>query len=125
MDSRFTDRELDVMAVLWEEGSATARTVHERLTDDLAYTTVLTVLRTMVDKGLVRRETEGRAHRFFPNVAREDANESALERIISKIHGGSTDQFVAHLVAEGNVDEEQLDWLKSQLRKRFEGRDDG
>lgn len=125
MDPRFTDRELDVMAVLWKEGSATARTVHERLTDDLAYTTVLTVLRTMVDKGLVRRESEGRAHRFFPDVAREDANESALERIISKIHGGSTDQFVAHLVAEGSVDEEQLDWLKSQLRERFEGEEDG
>ncbi len=124
MDPRFTDRELDVMAVLWEEGSATARTVHERLTDDLAYTTVLNVLRTMVEKGLVRREEEGRAHRFFPNVPREDASESALERMIAKIHGGSTERFIAHLVADGDVDEEELEWLKSQLRDRFEGRKD-
>ena len=49
----FTDRELDVMAVLWERGSATVAEVRERLPDDLAYTTVLTVLRTLEEKGHV------------------------------------------------------------------------
>src|SRR5207245_223598 len=50
----FTDRELDVMSVLWDAGSATVAQVRERLSDDLAYTTVLTVLRTLEQKGYVR-----------------------------------------------------------------------
>src|SRR5438309_1515448 len=49
----FTDRELDVMSVLWDAGSATVAEVRERLSDDLAYTTVLTVLRTLEQKGYV------------------------------------------------------------------------
>lgn len=124
MDPRFTDRELDVMAVLWREDSATARTVHEQLDDDLAYTTVLNVLRTMADKGLVRREEEGRAHRFFPAVPREEASESALERVIAKMHGGSTDRFLAHLVSDAEINEEQLERLREELRRRF-GRGEG
>ena len=49
----FTDRELDIMAVLWDRGSATVAEVRERLPDDLAYTTVLSVLRTLEEKGHV------------------------------------------------------------------------
>src|SRR5262245_49833892 len=64
----FTDRELDVMAVLWERGSGTVAEVRERLPDELAYTTVLTILRILQEKGYVRHEGEGRAHRFYPLV---------------------------------------------------------
>ena len=55
MEISFTERELDVMGVLWEEGSATVAEVRERLADDLAYTTVLTVLRTLEEKGYAGR----------------------------------------------------------------------
>ena len=54
----FTDRELDVMAVLWERGSATVAEVRERIPDELAYTTVLTVLRTLEEKGHVGHRGE-------------------------------------------------------------------
>src|SRR5690606_2255313 len=60
------DRELDLMEVLWERGSATAAEVRAALKDDLAYNTVLTILRRMEDKGYLRHEEEGRAHRYFP-----------------------------------------------------------
>ena len=57
----FTDRELDVMAVLWERGPSTVAEVREHLEDRLAYTTVLTVLRTLEAKGFVSHEEEGDA----------------------------------------------------------------
>ena len=50
MDVSFTDRELDVMAVLWRNGSGTVAEVRDALDDSFAYTTVLTVLRTLEEK---------------------------------------------------------------------------
>ncbi len=56
MEIVFTERELDVMAIVWDRGGATVAEVRERLKDELAYTTVLTVLRTLEEKGYVRHE---------------------------------------------------------------------
>ena len=80
MEIAFTDRELDVMAVLWDLGSGTVAEVQERLVDDLAYTTVLTILRTLEEKGRVRHEEEGRAYRYYALVGREEAGANAVRR---------------------------------------------
>src|SRR5439155_2390385 len=69
------------MSVLWNLGSATVAEVRERLPDDLAYTTVLTVLRTLEQKGHVAHTGEGRAHRYRPLVKRAAAGRSALRRL--------------------------------------------
>src|SRR5437660_3569607 len=85
----FTDRELDVMSVLWDAGSATVAEVRERLSDDLAYTTVLTVLRTLEQKWYVDHTGEGRAHRYRPLVKRAAAGRSAVRRLAEKEIDGS------------------------------------
>ena len=72
------DRELDVMAVLWEVGDGTVAEVREKLPADLAYTTVLTILRKLEAKGLVRHKVEGKAHRYYPRVAQKNARRSVL-----------------------------------------------
>ena len=69
----FTGRELDVMAVLWEQGASTVADVRARLEDSLAYTTVLTVLRTLEAKGHVTHESDGKAHHYSALVARDAA----------------------------------------------------
>ena len=66
MAPTLTEREMDVMAVLWEQGSATVNEVNERLEDELAYTTVLTILRILEEKGLVGHDKEGRATGIVP-----------------------------------------------------------
>ena len=81
----FTERELDVMAVLWELGSATVPEVKARLRDDLAYTTVQTVLRTLVTKGYVTHDEDGRFHRYRPLVEREEAGRSGLRRLVETV----------------------------------------
>ena len=63
MDVQFTDREIDVMEVLWERGPSLVAEVRAALRDELAYTTVLTILRTLEAKGYVGRSPEGRGHR--------------------------------------------------------------
>ena len=68
MAVNFTERELDIMAVLWERGPSTVAGVHEHLTDDIAYKTVLTMLRVLEQKGHIAHKEEGRAHRFHAVV---------------------------------------------------------
>src|SRR5829696_4935303 len=94
----FTDRELDVMNVLWERGPATVAEVRAELPDDLAYTTVLTVLRTLEEKGYVSHAEEGKAHRYTPLVERQAAGRSALTRMVEKLFRGSPELLLTHLV---------------------------
>src|SRR6185503_4780780 len=76
------DRELDVMGVLWDLGSGTVAEVRDRLPADLAYTTVLTILRNLEAKDFVSHSAEGKAHRYFPRVARRAARRTALTKLV-------------------------------------------
>ena len=115
----FTARELDVMAVLWERGSGTVAEVRACLADDLAYTTVLTILRIMEGKGLVRREGEGRAHRYYPLVERQVAGKSALGRLVDKIFGGSPELLITQMVSERGLSEAELKRLRKLLDQQL------
>lgn len=120
MEISFTDRELDVMAVLWDRGSATVAEVRAALEDDLAYTTVLTVLRILEDKGYVRHEEEGRAHRYFPRVEREAAGDSALRRLLGKMFRGSPELLLTQLVSDRRLGEAEIRRMRALLDQRLE-----
>jgi predicted transcriptional regulator len=115
----FTDRELDVMAVLWDHGPSTVAEVREHLEDPLAYTTVLTVLRTLETKGFVSHEEEGKAHRYTPLVARDRAGKTALGQVLGKIFGGSREMLLANLVKERGIDAAELKRLRKILDARL------
>jgi predicted transcriptional regulator len=110
------DRELDVMAVLWELGSGTVSEVRERLPAELAYTTVLTILRNLEAKGFLRHASEGKAHRYFPSVARRTARQSAVSRLIDKLFHGSPEQLLAQLVEDRALTSEDLRRIRQRMR---------
>ena len=99
----FTDRELDIMGVLWEHGPATVAEVRERLTDSLAYTTVLTILRILEEKGYLGHKEEGRAHRYHVLVERKAAGSSALRRITNKLFRGSPELLLTERHARATL----------------------
>lgn len=114
------DRELDVMGVLWTLGSGTVAEVRGRLRErqppaDLAYTTVLTILRNLERKGLVAHEVEGQAHRYVPRVARAAARRSALARLVDKLFHGAPEQLLVHLVEERALSADDLRRLRDQI----------
>jgi len=115
----FTDRELDVMSVLWDVGPATVAEVRERITDDLAYTTVLTILRTLEQKGYVSHTEDGRAHRYKPLVKREVAGRTALRRLVDKVFDGSPELLLTQLVSDKNLSDEELRRLRKLLAERL------
>jgi len=115
----FTDRELDVMSVLWDVGPATVAEVRERIADDLAYTTVLTILRTLEQKGYVSHTEDGRAHRYKPLVKREVAGRTALRRLVDKVFDGSPELLLTQLVSDKNLSDEELRRLRKLLADRL------
>lgn len=115
-----TAREMDVMSVLWDLGSATVAEVSDQLDDDLAYTTVLTVLRILESKGLVGHEREGRAHRYHPLLERREAGRSVLDRLREKVYSGSTEMLVANLVSDERLSAQTIRRLRKLLDERLE-----
>lgn len=119
-DYHFPPRELAVMSVLWRLGSASVADVREHLDEDLAYTSVLSALQTLEDKGYVRHEPEGRAYRYFPTVAADKAGKSAIGRIRDAIFQGSSERMFAQLVSDRKLSREELERMHALLAERLE-----
>jgi BlaI family transcriptional regulator, penicillinase repressor len=119
MEIAFTDRELDVMTVLWERGSATVAEVREALADELAYTTVLTMLRILEEKGYVGHSDEGKAYRYHPLVDRDTAEKSAVRRLVRRVFQGSTELLLTQLVSDRNLSTEEVKRLRELLDQRL------
>jgi predicted transcriptional regulator len=116
----FTPRELDVMSILWRSGSGTVSEVREELGEDLAYTSVLSALQTLEEKRFVRHEAEGRAYRYFPTVAPENAGRSAMARIRDAVFQGSAERMFAQFVSDGKLGREELERMRRLLAQRLE-----
>jgi predicted transcriptional regulator len=110
-----TDREADVMQVLWDHGASVVNEVKEKLHDELAYTTVLTILRTLEQKGYVKHEEEGRVHRYFAAVKETAARKSALRHLTGKLFKGSSELLFTHLVADQKLSTDQIKRMRELL----------
>jgi predicted transcriptional regulator len=118
-DIYFPPRELAVMSVLWRLGSATVTDVRTALEEDLAYTSVLSALQTLEEKGYVRHEPEGRAYRYFATVAADRAGKSALARIRDAIFQGSAERMFAQMVSDKRLGRKQLEEMRQLLADRL------
>ena len=115
-DLRLTQRELDIMSVLWELGEATATEVRERVDPSLAYTSISTMIRMLEMKGYVsHRRGEGKTHVYFPMIDQETAGESMLDRVLEKLYGGSPVKLLAHLVDHKKLSEQELERMRALL----------
>ncbi|HEX8429744.1 MAG TPA: BlaI/MecI/CopY family transcriptional regulator [Longimicrobium sp.] len=116
----FTPRELDVMSILWRSGSGTVTEVREALGEELAYTSVLSILQTLEEKEYVRHEPEGRAYRYFATVEPDRAGRSALRRIREAVFQGSAELMFAQLVSDRGLKRDELERMRRLLAERLE-----
>lgn len=123
MDIRFTARELDVITVLWDRGPSTVAEVQSALDDELAYTTVLTILRILEAKGYAGHKAEGRTHRFSPLVERMEAGDSALRRLTKRLFSGSPELLLTRLVEHDDLTDDELRRMRDLLAERLGERD--
>jgi predicted transcriptional regulator len=116
--SGLTDAELRLMEILWDKGSATVGEVVEALPRrvPLAYSTVLTTLRILENKGYLKHIKEGRAFIYQPAVGREEACENAVTHLVRRFFRGSHGLLALNLLEKKGIDAAEL----KRLRKKIE-----
>lgn len=120
---QLTDAEQRIMDQLWEMGEASVRQLTDALEPKfgLAYTTVLTTIRIMAEKGHVDFRKEGRAHIFRPVLSREGAQRRAVGTIMQSLFGGSPQRLAQHLVVEDQLTLDDIEALRAELLRKDEG----
>ncbi len=110
-----SERELDILKVLWELGEGSVREVHEKLCPDgeCAFTTVQTLLRIMCRKGLVRKRSERRTDFYTPVYTLENAT----SRFVDKLFDGAVDRFVLSMLSAENVSAAEMRELEKMIAK--------
>jgi len=114
-----TNVELSILRVLWDLGPSTVRQVHEALgkTKDLQYTTVLKMLLTMHEKGLVSRDESDRSHVYTPTKDRATTQKGLLRDLLDRAFGGSARELVMMAVQEEPLTSDEQEELKNLLNK--------
>lgn len=114
-----TDREMEILKVLWELGEASVRDVHERLSakSGLHFNTIQTQLRIMDEKGLVGHRQDGRTFLYKPNCSREQVSSQFLH----KVFDGALSQLVLCMLDAEQINPKELqdiEQLIAESRKR-------
>ena len=113
-----TDHELRLMEVLWQRGTATVADVVDALPSPaLAYSTVLTTMRTLEQKGYISHHEAGRAFVYRPIVARDDAAKSAVRHVLGRFFDKSPGALAVTLLDEAPLSDRELAAIKKMLTR--------
>ncbi|HKX29570.1 MAG TPA: BlaI/MecI/CopY family transcriptional regulator [Blastocatellia bacterium] len=113
-----TEVELELMEVLWEKGEATVSEIVEALPDErLAYSSVLTMMRILEQKGYVAHEKEGRAFVYHPVIDRQQAQKSVLGYLLKRFFNNSPELLVVNLLEHEDVDPNEVKRLRQMIEK--------
>lgn len=118
-----TDQELEIMKVVWDRERATVREVYEELLTrrKIAYTTVLTMMGVLEQKGRLRREAGERAYVYHPTQPQAEVVGTMVTDFIRRVFNGSAQPLLVHLAEKREIRQEHLDEI-SRLLKSKRGR---
>ena len=121
-----TERELDILQVLWEQGECGVRQVHHRLAEaeEISFTSVQTMLQIMFDKGLVERELHGRSYTYRAAISREETQRTLLTNLLDRAFGGSASALVSRALDVKRASQEELDEIRALIDEARRNDDD-
>lgn len=119
-----TELELQILKVLWQQSPRLAREVQAALADEgreLARTSVITTLNTMVDKEYLRRNRQGNTYLFSAHISEQEVSERVLGDVVDRVFDGSTASVLLKLLDVKNIDEGELKELRRIINRRLKG----
>ena len=119
-----TNAEHRIMEVVWARGSATVAEVVDALQGRDAYTTILTLMRILKDKGYLSVRKVGRAHVFTPRVDRDTAARKAVHQLLRKFFSGSPSELVLSFLREEELTPDELQAIKRKIIESGTDRDE-
>ncbi len=118
-----TDRELEALKALWDRGETTVRELADVMNagasksgdPELAYTTVLSLLQVMEQKGLVDHRRDGKAYVYLPRVEKQSTFRQLAGGFLEKVFDGAVDEYLVHTLESKRLSEKELDQLEAML----------
>jgi len=118
-----SDRELEALKVLWDRGEITVRDLADAMNesaaaqgdDRLAYTTVLSLLQVMEQKGFVGHRREGKAYVYTPKLPRQSTVRRLASTFLEKVFDGAVDEYLVHALESKRLSSAELDQLEAML----------
>ena len=114
-----TESEMEILQILWQNGSCTVREVHETLSEkkDVGYTTTLKIMQIMADKNLVLRDTSSRTHVYTAAIDQESTQKSMLSNFITNTFGGSASSLVLQALGNHKTNDSELREIKNLIEQ--------
>ena len=114
-----TERELEILKILWDQGEASVREVYEHMSRSapIVQNTVQAFLRTMEDKGLVRHRVEGRTFIYRPVPQKDQTRKNLVGGVLERVFDGAIDQLVQSALSLRKPTKEELDKLEELIRR--------
>ena len=118
-EKKLTDAELEIMHVVWELDGGTVRQVHELLNQQrpLAYTTVMTMMNILEEKGHLSRQKEGRAYRYQPVRPKNQVISGMVDDFVGKVFEGSATPLIVSLVKDKKISKKDLEEIARMIRE--------
>ena len=115
-----TELELEILKILWRDDEANVRHVRDALAPfrDLAYTSVMTTMGTMEQKGYLRRRRDGKSYLYSPRVTAEATSRGMLGDLLARVFDGSPKALMLNLIESGEIDESELEDLQRTIDQR-------
>src|ERR1700727_3547187 len=113
-----TKLDLQIMQVIWKRGTSNVSAVQEELEQQLAYTTVQTMLKNLERKGKLKRKLRGRAYEYSATVTETKALNHAVRDLVDRMFGGSSEELVMSLIKNRQIDAEQIARLSRKLDEK-------
>ena len=116
-----TERELEIMHVFWTGGELAAADVRDRLAAegrDLAYTTVATLVRILLEKGFIEQTNEERPFRYKPVRSFAEVSRNLVRDLVDRVFGGSREQLLVHLVEDKRLTRKERELLEQVMKQK-------
>lgn len=119
--NELTERELEIMQVFWDDGELTASKVRARLAEngrDLAYTTVATLVKILVDKKFVKQTNEKRPFTYQPIRTFDEVSGNLVMDLVKRVFGGSREQLLVRLMDNRKLNKKERALLEEILKEQ-------
>jgi predicted transcriptional regulator len=118
--TELTENELQIMKIIWEKSSTTVRDVYEELLKHrkIAYTTVMTVMGVLEQKGHLKKTAKGRAYVYSPAHPQNEVVRSMVRDFVQRLFNGMSKPLLVHMIEDGKLTEAELDEVKKELKAK-------
>jgi len=119
MNIRPTDSELEVLALIWQQGALTVRQVHDQIkkSRDIGYTTTLKIMQIMFEKGMLKRSKQGKTHLYIAVESQQKTQDGLVNKMVKTAFHGSAKDLVMQALGSTNTSKAELEEIRAYLDK--------